>query len=94
MTENRQLAEEIVRLMNGKSPRKYGYYLCNINHPVIGHFYRSFLLGRGMQTGFPPDDVTRVEFELSIFNSEVTARLKDLILHKKIDTPTDQSEGV
>ena len=71
MTDIAALAEKIAVFMEGVDHAKYGYYMTNINNPVIDNLKRRFCAERGIHNHTPMSDRERIEFELWLFQPRI-----------------------
>lgn len=71
MTDIAALAEKIAASMENINHAKYGYYMTNINHPVIDALKRRYCTDRKIHNHVPMSDQERIEFELWLFQPSI-----------------------
>lgn len=71
MTDIAVLAEKIAAAMENTNHAKYGYYMTNINHPVIDALKRRYCADRKIHNHTPMSDRERNEFELWLFQPSI-----------------------
>lgn len=71
MTDTAALAKKIASSMESVNHAKYGYYMTNINHPVVDALKRRYCADRRIHNHTPMSDQERIEFELWLFQPSV-----------------------
>ncbi len=69
--ETSELAEKIAASMADMNHAKFGYYMTNINHPVIDTLKRRYCEDRKIPNHTPMSDQERIEFELWLFQPSI-----------------------
>ena len=74
----KELAREIVveRGRALRDGRRIPYYLVNINHPAISALYNAYKSTARVPSHFPPSDIERTLFELSLLNETAITALR------------------
>jgi hypothetical protein len=71
MMEISELAAQIASSMEEMNHAKFGYYMTNINHPVIDALKRRYCADRKIHNHTPMSDQERIEFELWLFQPSI-----------------------
>lgn len=94
MTDTAALAQKIAASMEGTDHAKCGYYMTNINHPVIDALKRRFCEERGIHNHTPMSDPERFEFELWLFQPSIRQMVETYFEGKtKNGTKTPNTEA-
>ena len=86
MTDTAALAKKIAASMESADHQKYGYYMTNINHPVIDALKRRFCEERGIHNHTPMSDPERFEFELWLFQPSIRQMVEKMFCGEEEDT--------
>lgn len=72
------LARAIVseRTQAARKRRKTPYYIINLTHPALKELYEKYKAARGIPHQFPPGDIERTRFELSLLSDETIAAIR------------------
>ena len=81
-----ELAEKIVSSMGETNHSKCGYYMTNINHPVIDELKRRYCKDRKIHNQTPMSDPERIEFELWLFQPSIRKMVEDMFSGKENST--------
>ena len=73
-----ELAEKIASTMGEMNHVKYGYYMTNINHPVIDNLKRRYCADRKIHNHTPMSDQERIEFELWLFQPSIRKMVESM----------------
>lgn len=79
MMEIAELAEKIAASMENVNHANHGYYMTNINHPVIDALKRRYCADRKIHNHTPMSDRERIEFELWLFQPSVRKMVADML---------------
>lgn len=74
-----ELADKIVVLTAASAGKTGGYYMTNINNPVIAALKRRYCAAKGIRQNIPMGDRERVEFELWLFQPSVRKMVEKMV---------------
>lgn len=72
------LARAIVaeRTQAARKRRKAPYYILNLTHPALKELYEKYKAARGIPRHFPPGDIERTRFELSLLSAQTLEAIR------------------
>lgn len=74
-----ELANKIVSLTAERARKTGGYYMTNINNPVIAALKRRYCAAKGIRQNIPMGDRERVEFELWLFQPSIREMVEKMV---------------
>ena len=75
----KELADKIVVLTAAAARKTGGYYMTNINNPVIAALKRRYCATKGIRQNIPMGDRERVEFELWLFQPSIREMVEKMV---------------
>ena len=90
-----ELAEKIASSTEDMNHSKCGYYMTNINHPIIDELKRRYCEERKIHNHTPMSDPERIEFELWLLQPSIRKMVENYYSGKEdvgIETPANAKE--